>query len=112
MTRRNIELMLLLIASPIVIVLFAMMVVTGGQELSFNTLGVPLGIFAAFLVAHIAVRLLAPAADPAILPISFALSGIGLRYPHRARLGREPAALAVHRRGGHDRHPGRGAQPR
>ncbi len=43
MTRRNIELMLLLIASPIVIVLFAMMVVTGGQELSFNTLGVPLG---------------------------------------------------------------------
>ncbi|MFR3452342.1 MAG: Stp1/IreP family PP2C-type Ser/Thr phosphatase [Collinsella sp.] len=50
----------LLIASPIVIVLFAMMVVTGGQELSFNTLGVPLGIFAAFLVAHIAVRLLAP----------------------------------------------------
>ena len=72
MTRRNIELMLLLIASPIVIVLFAMMVVTGGQELSFNTLGVPLGIFAAFLVAHIAVRLLAPAADPAILPISFA----------------------------------------
>lgn len=64
MTRRNIELMLLLIASPIVIVLFAMMVVTGGQELSFNTLGVPLGIFAAFLVAHIAVRLLAPAADP------------------------------------------------
>ena len=32
MTRRNIELMLLLIASPIVIVLFAMMVVTGGQD--------------------------------------------------------------------------------
>ena len=114
MTRRNIELMLLLIASPIVIVLFAMMVVTGGQELSFNTLGVPLGIFAAFLVAHIAVRLLAPAADPAILPISFALSGIGIAFVTRirARLGREPAALAVHRRGGHDRHPGRGAQPR
>ena len=83
MTRRNIELMLLLIASPIVIVLFAMMVVTGGQELSFNTLGVPLGIFAAFLVAHIAVRLLAPAADPAILPISFALSGIGIAFVTR-----------------------------
>ena len=56
MTRRNIELMLLLIASPIVIVLFAMMVVTGGQELSFNTLGVPLGIFAAFRVAHMTMR--------------------------------------------------------
>ncbi len=83
MTRRNIELMRLLIASPIVIVLFAMMVVTGGQELSFNTLGVPLGIFAAFLVAHIAVRLLAPAADPAILPISFALSGVGIAFVTR-----------------------------
>lgn len=68
MTRRNIELMLLLIASPIVIVLFAMMVVTGGQVLSFNTLGVPLGIFAAFLVAHIAVRLLGPRADQLFCP--------------------------------------------
>ena len=83
MTRRNIELLLLVIASPIVIVLFAMMVVTGGQELSVNTLGVPLGIFAAFVVAHIAVRWLAPAADPAILPISFALSGIGIAFVTR-----------------------------
>lgn len=83
MTRRNIELLLLVIASPIVIVLFAMMVVTGGQELSVNTLGVPLGIFAAFIVAHIAVRWLAPAADPAILPISFALSGIGIAFVTR-----------------------------
>ena len=102
MTRRNIELMLLLIASPIVIVLFAMMVVTGGQELSFNTLGVPLGIFAAFLVAHIAVRLLAPAADPAILPISFALSGIGIAFVTRI--------VPVHRHRGHDCHPRRRAQ--
>lgn len=83
MTRRNIELLLLVIASPIVIVLFAMMVVTGGQELSVNTLGVPLGIFAAFVVAHLAVRWLAPAADPAILPISFALSGIGIAFVTR-----------------------------
>lgn len=83
MSRRNIELLLLLIASPIVIVLFAMMVVTGGQELSVNTLGVPLGIFASFLVAHLAVRKLAPAADPAILPIAFALSGIGIAFVTR-----------------------------
>ncbi|WP_304426949.1 FtsW/RodA/SpoVE family cell cycle protein [uncultured Adlercreutzia sp.] len=83
MTRRNIELLLLVIASPIVIVLFAMLVVTGGQELSFTTLGVPLGIFAAFIAAHIAVRFLAPAADPAILPITFALSGIGIAFVTR-----------------------------
>ncbi len=87
MTRRNIELLLLVIASPIVIVLFAMMVVTGGQELSVNTLGVPLGIFAAFIVAHLAVRWLAPAADPALLPITFALSGIGIAFVTRIAPG-------------------------
>ncbi|MEC4184271.1 FtsW/RodA/SpoVE family cell cycle protein [Adlercreutzia sp. R21] len=83
MNRRNIELLLLIVASPIVIVLFAMMVVTGGQALSVNTLGVPLGIFGAFVVAHLAVRKLAPAADPAILPIAFALSGIGIAFVTR-----------------------------
>ncbi len=112
MTRRNIELMLLLIASPIVIVLFAMMVVTGGQELSFNTLGVPLGIFAAFLVAHIAVRLLAPAADPAILPISFALSGIGIAFVTRIvpDLAVNQLLWLFIRHRGHDCHPRRRAQ--
>ena len=60
MTRRNLELLLLCIAAPIVIVLFGMMVVNGGQELTFNTLGVPLGIFVAFVIAHLAVRRFAP----------------------------------------------------
>lgn len=80
MSRRNIELLLLVVAAPIVIVLFAMLVVTGGRELSFNTLGVPIGIFAAFIMAHIAIRFLAPNADPALLPITFALSGIGIAF--------------------------------
>lgn len=83
MNPRNIELLLLVIAAPIVIVLFAMLVVTGGQALSFNTLGVPIGIFVVFLIAHIAIRLLAPNADPAILPITFALSGIGIAFVTR-----------------------------
>ena len=83
MTRRNIELLLLCIAAPIVIVLFSMLVLVGGQSLSFNTLGVPIGIFVAFLGCHFAVRLLAPNADPAILPITFALSGIGIAFVTR-----------------------------
>lgn len=83
MKRRNMELLLLCIAAPIVIVLFAMLVLVGGQELSFNTLGVPIGIFAAFLAAHFAVLKLAPNADPAILPITFALSGIGIAFVTR-----------------------------
>lgn len=85
MTRRNLELILLCIAAPLVILMFAMLVVNQGQPLNFNTLGVPIGIFAAFFVAHLAVRKLAPGADPAILPITFALSGIGIAFVTRLR---------------------------
>ncbi len=80
MTRRNIELVLLCIAAPLVILMFAMLAVNEGQALDLQTLGVPLGLFAAFVVSHIATRKLAPEADPAILPIGFALSGIGIAF--------------------------------
>ena len=43
----------------------------------------PIGLFAAFAAAHIAVRILAPGADPAILPIVFVLSGIGITFVTR-----------------------------
>ena len=83
MTRRNIELLLLLVAAPIVILLYAMIVVNQGQSLGVNTLGVPLGIFVAFAIAHLTARKWAPGADPAILPVSFALSGIGIAFVTR-----------------------------
>ena len=83
MTRRNLELVLLCIAAPLVIVMFAMLALNQGQTLGLTTLGVPIGIFAAFFVAHMATRKLAPDADPAILPIAFALSGIGIAFVTR-----------------------------
>ena len=83
MSRRNMELVLLVIAAPIVILLFGSLVVANGGELSVNTLGVPLGIFAAFIGAHLAMRRFAENTDPAILPITFALSGIGIAYVTR-----------------------------
>ncbi|MBQ9068393.1 MAG: FtsW/RodA/SpoVE family cell cycle protein, partial [Eggerthellaceae bacterium] len=83
MTRRNTELLLLLLAAPIVVLLYAMIVVNQGLSISVNTLGVPLGIFGAFALAHFAVRTWAPGADPAILPISFALAGIGIAFVTR-----------------------------
>jgi len=83
MTRRNMELLLLIIAAPIVILLFGSLVVVNGGELSVNTLGVPIGIFAAFVGAHLAMRRFAENTDPAILPITFALSGIGIAYVTR-----------------------------
>ncbi|MBM6774418.1 FtsW/RodA/SpoVE family cell cycle protein [Olsenella profusa] len=78
--RRNTELLLLCLAAVPVILLYAMYVVNSNAALSLSTLGVPLGLFAAFAAAHVAIRFLAPAADPAILPIVFALSGTGITF--------------------------------
>ena len=83
MTRRNLELVLLCIAAPIVILLFAMLALNKGEQLGLTTLGVPLGLFGSFIIAHFATRFLAPDADPAILPIAFALSGIGIGFVTR-----------------------------
>lgn len=83
MTRRNIELALLCIAAPLAILLFAMIALNQGEELGWASIGVPVGIFASFIVSHLALRKFAPAADPAILPICFALSSIGIAFVTR-----------------------------
>ena len=83
MSRRNAELLLLIAASFPVTLLYAMYVINTGTELSFTTLAVPLGLFAAFTIAHLAIRYLAPGADSAILPIVFVLSGIGITFVSR-----------------------------
>ncbi len=83
--RRHTELFLLTLAAVPVILLYAMFVVTSGNELGLENLGVPLGLFGAFALAHMAIRRLAPAADPAILPIVFLLSGVGITYLTRLK---------------------------
>lgn len=93
MTRRNTELLLLVVAAPLVVLLYAMIVLNNGEALDMNTLGVPLGIFGTFALAHLAVRKWAPGADPAILPVSFALSGIGIAFI--TRLAPEMASRQV-----------------
>lgn len=82
-SRRNTELMLLIGAAFPVTLLYALYVVTTGAALSFTTLAVPIGLFAAFAAAHIGVRIFAPGADPAILPIVFMLSGVGITFVTR-----------------------------
>lgn len=79
-SRRNTELLLLCLAAIPVVLLYAMYVVNSNTQLSVSTLGVPLGLFAAFAAAHVGIRFLAPGADPAILPIVFALSGTGIAF--------------------------------
>lgn len=82
-SRRTIELFLLVLAAVPVTLLYAMYVTTNNVALSVETMAVPIGLFAAFAVAHFAVRFLAPDADPAILPVTFALSGIGIAFVTR-----------------------------
>ena len=53
MSRRNTELLLLCLAAPFVVLLFAMVLVQQGTALSLESLTAPLGLFAAFVVAHI-----------------------------------------------------------
>jgi len=80
MSRRTTELMLLLAAAPVLALLFALAVMSDGVQLSFQTIVVPIGLFAIFVVAHLAVRRFAPATDAAVLPIVFMLSGIGIAF--------------------------------
>ena len=84
-SRRNTELFLLIASAFPVMLLYAMYVITIGGAVSFETLAVPIGLFAAFTAAHVAVRILAPGADPAILPIVFILSGIGITFVTRLK---------------------------
>lgn len=94
-SRRNTELFLLVASAFPVILLYALYVVTTGTQLSFETLAVPLGLFAAFAAAHIAERILAPGADPAILPIVFVLSGIGITFVTRLKPDLAMSQLAI-----------------
>lgn len=81
--RRTTELLLLCAGAVPVLLIYAMYVVDTGATLSFETVAVPICLFAAFAAAHLAVRMLAPGADPAILPIVFVLSGIGITFVTR-----------------------------
>lgn len=86
-SRRSTELLLLIFAAIPVTLLYAMYLVNAHVELSLSSLSVPLGLFASFAVAHIAVRRFAPGADSAILPLVFLLSGIGIAFVTRLAPG-------------------------
>ena len=86
-SRRNVELVLILLACSLGISGYAMTHVTLDGSLPENlipisTLWIGLGILANF-----AMRKKAPYADPVFLPIVFALNGMGLAMIHRIDLG-------------------------
>jgi peptidoglycan glycosyltransferase len=83
MSRRTTELFLLLAASLPVALVFVLAIINDGRPLTVETLAVPLGLFAAFIISHLAIRKLAPNADPALLPLVFVLSGLGIAFVMR-----------------------------
>lgn len=89
-TRRDTELLLLLAVAPVVALVFALVQGAARRTVTWADLAVPLGLVAAFLVAHAVARRWAPGADPAVLPIAALLSGVGLAF-----LTRLDAALAA-----------------
>lgn len=92
-SRRATELWLLIAAAPVLLLLFLMLLVNDNAPLTFSSFAVPIGLIVAFVVAHIACRKFASNADPALLPIAFLLSGIGICFV--LRLDPETAANQV-----------------
>ena len=83
MSRRNTELALLGAVSPIVLGIFAMLYAHQRSVLTLIDFAVPAGLLLAFGLAHVALRKLAPGADPALLPVAALLSGVGLAFVTR-----------------------------
>ena len=77
-SRRTTELLLLLAAAPPVLLVFALVDAQKARAFDATSLVVPGALLAAFIVAHLAVRRFARNADPGLLPVTFALAGIGL----------------------------------
>ena len=67
-TRRNAELGLLVLAALPVILLWSMYVMDMQLSVTISSLSVPIGLFVAFAIAHLAVRRFALSADPAKCP--------------------------------------------
>ena len=93
LTRRGIELGLLVFTAGLVTVALVLVQADQNQQLSRSLLYLGLSYLGMFLVAHTAVRRLAPRADPLILPCAALLNGLGLVMIHRLDLAAAAQAL-------------------
>ena len=87
--RRGAELFLLLLALVVGIGGYAAVGLGVEGEIPVNIVGYGGWLAALCLVSHVAVRYLAPYADPVLLPIVAALNGIGLAMIHRIDLANQ-----------------------
>ncbi|MEO6714871.1 MAG: FtsW/RodA/SpoVE family cell cycle protein [Mycobacteriales bacterium] len=90
-SRRSLELRLIVFSVVIAAVAYAIVSLSQDERVSASALTYGASLGALFLAAHVAVRKLAPGADPLILPIASVLNGLGvvvirrLDYAYQAR---------------------------
>ncbi len=84
--RRGAELFLLILALGVGIGAYAAVGIGVEGEVPTNIVGYGAGLAALAIAAHIVVRVVAPYADPVLLPVVTALNGLGLAVIHRLDL--------------------------
>ncbi|MEP7055659.1 MAG: FtsW/RodA/SpoVE family cell cycle protein [Actinomycetota bacterium] len=94
-SRRSLELRLIVFSILIATAAYAVLSLAQDERVSLSALTYGASLGAMFLAAHLAVRRLAPGADPLILPIASLLNGIGVVVIRRlddAYTARDPRA--------------------
>jgi cell division protein FtsW (lipid II flippase) len=94
-TRRGTELVMLAFATVVVTMALLLVELNQPQGVSSSLLYLGIAYLALFGTAHVAVRALAPYADPLILPCIALLNGLGLVVIHRLDLAYRAAAESV-----------------
>ena len=86
--RRNLELLLLLLALTVAMAAYYLVGINSDEGLSKEFITQGLFLAGLALVFHVILRVWAKYADPIILPVTVALNGIGLAMIHRIDLAR------------------------
>lgn len=94
-TKRGLELLMLAFAAVVVTSALVLVELNQNSEVTSSLLYYGAAYLALFTAAHVAVRILAPYADPLILPCVALLNGLGLVLIHRLDLADEPATASV-----------------
>jgi cell division protein FtsW (lipid II flippase) len=97
-TRRGFELLLLLVSVGISTAAYALVGLAVEGTLPVRLLAVGGGLLGLGLALHVVIRVVAPYADPVIMPIALLVNGLGLVMIHRLDLA-EDSSLAVRQLG-------------
>ena len=99
-TRRGFELLLIVGSVGISTGAYALVGLALGGELPVRLLAVSGGLLGLGLGLHLVIRVVAPYADPVMVPIALLINGLGLVMIHRLDLAEDPAtSLAVRQLG-------------